>query len=199
MEDDESTQAEGQSSAHVPAGTQAAVQAGADYPWNHAARLDRLAGLDSRLDELSSQLSGVHVPTHYSQGWLDQYYGYHHGIAREMEHLRRLETEHHRRLRDHLDFHDALSKHHANGERLRALHSQLYNQGSLSNRVFTLSNCKGSDYFGHPLFPGVLHIMKDGGCEIAWDQGWQNVERYFNGAGGKKKAETLIKFMELVD
>jgi hypothetical protein len=110
----------------------------------------------------------------------------------DLDRINRL--EHHRRLSDRLEFTDAFQKHKENGERLQDLHRHLNR-----DRTFRITNCKGSPFFDDLMFPGVLHILRDGGCEIPWNQGWQNVEKYFKGTDGKKKAETLIKFMELID
>ena len=69
-----------------------------------------------------------------------------------------------------------------------------------SERQFSIPNCKSSQYFNDPfLSSGVVHVLRDGGCEMPWDQGWKNVLQYFAGQKGKLKAETLIKFLELLD
>ena len=42
--------------------------------------------------------------------------------------------------------------------------------------------------------------IKQSGCEVAWDQGWQNIEKFFDDKKqGREKAKMLMKFIELID
>lgn len=172
----------------------------------------RLRDIELRIDELTRRLGGLKPPyrSDYSRGLLSRYIEFDRLLGLELHRISTLKSQ---QREDHrLEYQEALRQHRENEERLRQLQKlllagdelpdtdRLATDATVTARQFTIPNCKGSQYFNSPyLQSGVVHVMRDGGCEIPWDQGWRNVERFFAGHSGKLKASTLIKFLELLD